>query len=178
MIDPVTIGIAFAGAKAAVATIKEAVQLGHDIKELSEPLIKFFTAQGEVEVAAKQAEADLKAGKAKPGSATAQAMEIVLRRKELRDQERELRDMMSLMGHLDLYQEMCQVRQQILDAQKNAEREERRSKERVHEANARRRQLMQQTIESVLGVFLGVVLGTAAIMGMLYLVVGPDSFSF
>ena len=107
MIDPVSIGLAVAGAKTAVNMIREAIGVGHDIASMGKELSSFFTAQGEVEAAAKEAEAIRKDPKRnKEKSATSIAMDCVLRAEELRAAEQELRDMFALQGKLDMYKRM------------------------------------------------------------------------
>ena len=56
MFDPVTIGAAFALAKTSVGFVKEAINLGHEIKDCYDDLSKFFKAQGQIEKAAKEVE--------------------------------------------------------------------------------------------------------------------------
>ena len=56
MIDPITIGAAFAVAKGAVAGIKQALELGHEIKDCYQDLQSFFHSQAEIEKAAKTVE--------------------------------------------------------------------------------------------------------------------------
>lgn len=117
MIDPVSIGLAVAGAKTAVKLIREAISLGHDISSMTKELGSFFTAQGEVEAAAKEAEAIRKDPKRnKEKSATAIAMDCVLRAEELRVSEQELRDMFALQGKLDMYKKMCGIRANIIES--------------------------------------------------------------
>lgn len=117
MIDPVSIGLAVAGAKTAVKLIREAISLGHDISSMTKELGNFFTAQGEVEAAAKEAEAIRKDPKRnKEKSATAIAMDCVLRAEELRVSEQELRDMFALQGKLDMYKKMCGIRANIIES--------------------------------------------------------------
>jgi hypothetical protein len=117
VIDPVSIGLAVAGAKTAVKLIREAISLGHDISSMTKELGSFFTAQGEVEAAAKEAEAIRKDPKRnKEKSATAIAMDCVLRAEELRVSEQELRDMFALPGTLDMYKKMCGIRANIIES--------------------------------------------------------------
>ena len=52
--EPITIGIAFAAAKAAVAGVKEAIALGHEIQDCYHDIASFFNAQGEIEAAVVQ----------------------------------------------------------------------------------------------------------------------------
>ena len=128
MIDPVSIGLAVAGAKTAIGYIKEAIAVGHDIASMGKELSSFFTAQGEVEAAAKEAEAIRKDPKRnKEKSATSIAMDCVLRAEELRIAERELRDMFAIQGKLDMYKRMCQIRADIIDSRQREIKEENRA---------------------------------------------------
>ena len=52
MIDPITIGAAFAIAKSTIAGVKEAIQMGKDIQECSGDLLKFFEHRDTVAKAA------------------------------------------------------------------------------------------------------------------------------
>jgi hypothetical protein len=130
MIDPVTIGAAFVVAKTSVAYVKEAINLGHEIKDCYDELSKFFTAQGEIEKAANEAEAakNVPAPKDPEGAkahqtALEQAFNIVMQRKQMREFERELKDMFTMKGELALYQELCEERQRIIGAENDAKRE-------------------------------------------------------
>jgi hypothetical protein len=109
-------------------------------KELS----SFFTAQGEVEAAAKEAEAIRKDPKRnKEKSATSIAMDCVLRAEELRIAERELRDMFAIQGKLDMYKRMCQIRADIIESRQREIKEENRAaqakikKRRLHQFSQR-----------------------------------------
>jgi len=130
MIDPITIGVAFAAAKTGVAYVKEAINLGHEIKDCYTELSQFFRAQGEIEKAAAEAEAAKNApppndpeGAKAHQTALEQAFNIVMQRKAMRDMERELRDMFTMKGELALYQELCEERQKIIGAENDAKRE-------------------------------------------------------
>ena len=108
--------------------IKEAIAVGHDIASMGKELSSFFTAQGEVEAAAKEAEAIRKDPKRnKEKSATSIAMDCVLRAEELRIAERELRDMFAIQGKLDMYKRMCQIRSDIIDSRQREIKEENRA---------------------------------------------------
>lgn len=127
MIDPVSIGLAVAGAKTAIGYIKEAISVGQDIASMGKELSSFFTAQGEVEAAAKEAEAIRKDPRRnKEKSATSIAMDCVLRAEELRIAERELRDMFAIQGKLDMYKRMCQIRSDIIESRQREIKEENR----------------------------------------------------
>jgi len=120
MIDPVTIGAAFALAKTSVGFVKEAIKLGHEIKDCYDDLSKFFKAQGQIEKAAKEVEVLKSQPKsedpkeaAKQESALSQAFTIVMQRKQMKEFERELRDMFAMKGEMDLYEELCKERNRI-----------------------------------------------------------------
>ena len=105
--------------------IKEAISVGQDIASMGKELSSFFTAQGEVEAAAKEAEAIRKDPRRnKEKSATSIAMDCVLRAEELRIAERELRDMFAIQGKLDMYKRMCQIRTDIIESRQREIKEE------------------------------------------------------
>lgn len=168
MIDPVSIGLAVAGAKQAVSFIKEAINVGHDIASMGKELGKFFTAQGEVEAAAKEAESVRKDPK-KSGdkSATEIAMDCVLRAEELRAAERELRDMFALQGKLDMYQRMCKIRSEIIASREKALRLERKKEE---EKIQRRIDFINHIKECIFGIFLGILI-MSLYVGIIWIVV-------
>jgi hypothetical protein len=168
MIDPVSIGLAVAGAKQAVSFIKEAINVGHDIASMGKELGKFFTAQGEVEAAAKEAESIRKDPK-KSGdkSATEIAMDCVLRAEELRVAERELRDMFALQGKMDMYNRMCKIRSEIISSREKILRDERRKQEREIE---NKKKLIRQIKETILALFFANIIMVTYI-GLIWLVV-------
>jgi hypothetical protein len=154
MIDPITIGVAFAAAKTGVAYVKEAINLGHEIKDCYTELSQFFTAQGEIEKAAKEAEAaknspvptDPDGAKAHQ-TALEQAFNIVMQRKAMRDMERELKDMFMMKGEMELYAELCAERQRIMGAEDDARREAIRKERLAKDLAERHKQEQQETIE-------------------------------
>jgi hypothetical protein len=150
MIDPITIGVAFAAAKTGVAYVKEAINLGHEIKDCYTELSQFFKAQGEIEKAAAEAEAAKNSPEPKdPEGAKAhrtaleQAFNIVMQRKAMRDMERELKDMFMMKGEMALYAELCEERQRIMGADRAAIRQARLEKDLAE----RHKKEQQETIE-------------------------------
>ena len=154
MIDPITIGVAFAAAKTGVAYVKEAINLGHEIKDCYTELSQFFTAQGQIEKAAREAEE----AKNKPApqdpeaakehqTALEQTFNIVMQRKQMRDMERELKDMFTMKGELALYQELCEERQRIIGAEDDAKREAIRQARLQKDLAERHKKEQQETIE-------------------------------
>jgi hypothetical protein len=168
MIDPVTIGLAVAGAKQAVSFIKEAINVGHDIASMGKELGQFFTSQAEVEAAAKEAESARKdPKKAGDKSATAMAMDCVLRAEELRAAEQELKNMFAMQGKLDMYNRMCKIRYEIIQSREKVLREERRAIEAKKE---RRRRFFQGIQDLFVGLFVASFVWSTFV-GIIYLVV-------
>lgn len=149
-IDPITIGIAFAGAKAAVATIKEVIKLGKDTNEIAQSIVGYFDQKAVLEKAEAVKEREKRealwdqANGVKPkktnAELTAEALEIVQKRRELERQEYELYEMLVWSGQGKLWDDMVKVRddmrkqiakeeaeavkQKIIDAAKAEDRKE------------------------------------------------------
>jgi len=171
MIDPVTIGAAFAVAKTSVAFVKEAINMGKEIRDCYGELSQFFTAQGQIEKAAKQVEAAKAAPKPddpkeaeQHESALSQAFTIVMQRNQLRLFETELRDMFAMKGETgpgSLYEELCAERQRIVGEQDEAAREAIRKARLAKDRAARKKQEQEELLMTV-GIF--VVLGIGGII--------------
>ena len=115
MIDPVTIGTAFATAQAAVAGIQKAIKLGKDINGLVGEFGKFFDAKDLVQKAAND--------NAKKGqSDTGKAMEIVMQANALREAEEQLKHQLVYGGYPELWEQMLRERMKIKQAREKAER--------------------------------------------------------
>ena len=136
MIDPITIGAAFAIAKSTIAGVKEAIQMGKDLQECSGDLIKFFEHRDTV---AKAAVHDKKKSKSDMG----QALNTVMQAKALRDAERELKEKLIWSGQGDVWEAIQAEYNMIVANRKRAEREA--------EAKAkRRREEMAETVNILL----------------------------
>jgi hypothetical protein len=165
MIDPITIGAAFAVAKTSVAFVKEAINMGKEIRDCYGELSKFFTAQGQIEKAAKQVEAAKAAPKpddpkeaAAQESVLSQAFTIVMQRKQAKEFEQELRDLFSLKGEMALYEELCAERNRISGEQDEANRERIRKARLERDRAARKREELEQLL-SVAGIVIFVLIG-------------------
>ena len=174
MIDPVTIGAAFAVAKTSVAFVKEAINMGKEIRDCYGELSQFFTAQGQIEKAAKQVEAAKAAPKPddpkeaeKHESALSQAFTIVMQRKQMREFEQELRDMFTLKGELDLYHELCAERQRIVGEQDEAAREAIR-KARLAKDRAAMKKQEQEELLMMAGIVVFVLIGCITVGVAIY----------
>ena len=174
MIDPVTIGAAFAVAKGAVAGVKQAIELGHEIKDCYEDLQKFFRSQGEIEKAAKAVEV----AKAQPKSedpkeaaaqesVLSQAFQIVMARKQAKEFESQLRDLFAMKGELSLYQELCQERDRISGQQDEANREAIR-KARLAKDRAARKKQEQEEMLMMGGIFVFLGIGGIILFVAIY----------
>jgi hypothetical protein len=130
MLDPFT---AFAAAQAAIKGVQAAIKMGKDIGAISGDLMKFFEAK---DVVAKAA--------TKPGkSDTAQAVEIVMKAKQLQDAEDELKQMLIWSGNADTWEAILRERNKIVHdrkAQENA----------MENAKAKRRKEIGEVVEMVL----------------------------
>lgn len=109
MIDPFT---AFAMAQGAVKGIKAAMQLGKDINSLYKEFGTFYSAADEVHVASS------KMRMATIGKTDSQisndALQIAMASKALRDNERELKDILFWSGNAPVWQEMQQERVRMM----------------------------------------------------------------
>lgn len=127
MIDPIT---AFATAQAAIKGVQAAIKMGKDIGAISGDLMKFFEAK---DVVAKAA--------TKPGkSDTAQAIEILMKAKQLQDAEDELKQMLIWSGNAPTWEAILRERNKIVH--------ERKSREiTADKAKAERRKEIEDVIE-------------------------------
>ena len=174
MIDPITIGAAFAVAKTSVAFVKEAINMGKEIRDCYGELSKFFTAQGQIEKAAKQVEAAKAAPKpddpkeaAAQESVLSQAFTIVMQRKQAKEFEQELRDLFSLKGEMALYEELCKERNRISGEQDEAAREAIR-KARLAKDRAARKKQEQEELLMTAGIFVFLGIGGIIIFVAIY----------
>lgn len=154
--DPITIGAAFAVAKAAVAGVKEAIALGKEVQECYHDISAFFTAQGEIQAAVIQQEHDQKLGKQK--DATAEALDAMFASRQMFKMEVELREALiyGSGNESGLYEEMCQRRDAIIQERKNALEEEARQIRLNAYAIKRKKEQRIQNIQEWLAVVVGV----------------------
>ena len=101
MIDPFT---AFAIAQGAVKGIKSALQLGKDINGLYKEFSQFYQSADAVHIASSKMRMD-SVGKS-DAQISAQALQIAMASKALRDNERELKDILFWSGNARVWEEM------------------------------------------------------------------------
>jgi hypothetical protein len=134
MLDPVT---AFATASAAYNFVKKAVEAGREIEDIGGQLGTWFSACADL----KQAEEDsrdppLFKKLLHKGSVEQEAVENLMRRKKIEQQEKELRELIVYRFGVDTYREMMEERRQI-----------RQSRERVLELQ---RKKQAKTLQNIL----------------------------
>ena len=136
MIDPITIGAAFAIAKSTIAGVKEAIQLGKDIQECSGDILKFFEHRDTVAKAALLE-------KKKPGSELTQAASAVIQVRALRQAEKQLKEQLIYSGNGDVW-EAIQAEYNLIVANRKRE-------ERAAEAKAKlKRENLAETVNILL----------------------------
>ena len=159
----IEVAVAFGIAKAAVAGVKEAIALGHEIQECYHDIAKFFDAQGEVEAAIVEQKAT-KATAQK--SSTAEALDAVFAARQMKKLEQELKEMLiyNSGNESGLYEEMCARRSEIVQARKNAIEDAARAERLRLAAIARRKQERIDKIQ----LWLTVVVGATASAAIIY----------
>lgn len=118
--DPITIGLAFTAAQAAVGQIKQAIALGKDINSIIGTVGKFFQAADSVHIASIKAKhnvlgkSDVELGR--------QALEFAMHSNQLREDERALKDMIIWqLGKPQIWQDMIAERTRLLTEKRMAE---------------------------------------------------------
>ena len=173
MIDPVSIGLAVAGAKAIVHNVREVVNLGHDIASLGSELAGFFKTQGQVEKAKQEAQAKADDPENTDENATALAFDIVMKAEEMKQAEQELRDLFSLTGRIDLYYKLCEEREKIIGNRLNAEKQ----KKLAAAAIQRKKEANLQKVEIAFAIFFAILIVIGICWGV-YWVLFDDSSPF
>jgi hypothetical protein len=152
MIDPITIGAAFALAKSTIAGVQEAIQMGKDLQECSGDLIKFFDLHDTVEKGANQEKAKAS------NSEMAQALESVMHAKYLRDARKKLKEQLIYSGQGDVW-EAIQAEYNLIIA--NKKREEREAEA----AKKLKREKLAEAFDIFFYGFLAIVLSGLIIWG-------------
>lgn len=158
----IEVAVAFGIAKAAVAGVKEAIALGHEIQDCYRDIASFFDAQGEIEAAV----AEQKITKAAPEkSSTAEALDAVFAARQMKKLEQELKEMLiyNSGNESGLYDEMCQRRSEIVQARKNAIEDAARAERLRLAAIARKKRERIDKIQMWLTVVVGTTVSAAII---------------
>jgi hypothetical protein len=123
--DPITIGLAFSAAQSAVGYIKQAVALGKDVNSLAGQFSKFFESSDAIH----RERSKVKAKASRLGKTDAElgheAMQIAMHSDALRQQERELKDLILwTLGKPEMWEHMIKERTRLFKERAEAEREE------------------------------------------------------
>ena len=138
MIDPFT---AFAMAQGAVKGIKAAVQLGKDVSGLYKEFSQFYHAADQVHVASTRMR--IAAVNKTDAQISSDALEIAMASKALRDNERELKDILFWSGNADVWNEMMAERTRMA-------KERRAAEQAVIDQQQRDREAMYNTLMNTL----------------------------
>ena len=127
--DPITIGLAFSAAQSAVSYIKQAVALGKDVNSLAGQFSKFFESSDAIH----RERSKVKAKASRLGKTDAElgkeALEIAMHSDALRQQERELKDMILwTLGKPEMWEHMIKERTRLFKERAEAEFEEEKRK--------------------------------------------------
>lgn len=131
MIDPFT---AFAMAQGAVKGIKAAIALGKDINGLYKEFSSFYQNADAVHIASTKMKMD-NIGKS-DAQISAQALEIAMASKALRDHEKELKDILFWSGNAPVWEEMMAERTRMTKERNAAEKAIADKKQRDRETMA------------------------------------------
>jgi len=123
--DPITIGLAFSAAQSAVGYIKQAIALGKDVNGLVGQFSKFFEASDAIH----RERSKVKAKASRLGKTDAElgreALEIAMHSDALRQQERELKDLILwTLGKPEVWERMIAERTRLFKERAEAEYEE------------------------------------------------------
>ena len=123
--DPITIGLAFAAAQSAVGHIKQAIALGKDINSLVGQFSKFFESSDAIH----RERSKVKAKASRLGKTDAElgheALQIAMHSDALRQNERELKDMILwTLNKPEMWEHMIKERTRLFKERAEAEREE------------------------------------------------------
>jgi hypothetical protein len=130
--DPITIGLAFTAAQAAVSHIKQAIALGKDVHSLIGQFSKFFQSADAVHTAS------IKARVANIGKSDAelgrQALEFAMHSDKLREDERALKDMIYWqLGKPQIWEEMIKERTRLIKMRQAEEKAQEEAKQKHKE---------------------------------------------
>jgi hypothetical protein len=127
--DPITIGLAFSAAQSAVSHIKQAIALGKDVNSLVGQFSKFFESSDAIHRARTQQKAKAQMLGKTDAELGKEALQIAMHSDALREQERELKDMIIWqMGKPQIWEQMIKERTRLFKERAEAEHEEEKRK--------------------------------------------------
>lgn len=120
----IEVAVALAAAQAAVAGIKQAIQVGKDAKDCLGDFMKLFDAQDQVQKASLEERSKLKPETQQ--SAMSEALESVIAAKKIREMTSELREFLIWSGQSDVWDDIQREHNAIVQRRKAAELEAKR----------------------------------------------------
>ena len=130
--DPITIGLAFTAAQAAVGQIKQAIALGKDIHSLVGQFSKFFQSADTVHTASIKARVN-NIGKS-DAELGRQALEFAMHSDKLREDERMLKNMIYWeLGKPQIWEEMIKERTRLIKMRQAEEKAQEEAKQKHKE---------------------------------------------
>lgn len=156
--DPITIGVAFAGAQAAVKGIKEVIALGKEVDSITGQILEFFNHRAVIDKANKDKEAlarksiieNVVSGKKTRSELTAEAFDIAYKAKVLMRQEYEIYQQLVWSGNGDLWHAMVAEREKLIKLQEAEEAEALRL-EIIQKAKAKENAELKQDLMLCIG---------------------------
>jgi hypothetical protein len=124
----IEVAVALAAAQAAVAGIKQAIQVGKDAKECLGEFMQLFDAQDQIQKASLEERSKLPE---KQQSAMSEALESVIAAKKIRDMTEDLKQHLIWSGQADLWDEIQREHNAIVQRRKAAELAEKKRLEEL-----------------------------------------------
>jgi hypothetical protein len=125
----IEVAVALAAAQAAVAGIKQAIQVGKDAKDCLGDFMKLFDAQDQVQKASLEERSKLKPEAQQQQSAMSEALESVIAAKKIREMTQELREFLIWSGQADVWDDIQREHNAVVQRRKAAELEAKRMAE-------------------------------------------------
>ncbi len=123
--DPITIGLAFAAAQSAVGHIKQAIALGKDVNSLIGQFSKFFESSDTIHREKIKQKAKAKLLGKTDAELGKEALQIAMHSDALKEQERELKDMIIWqLGKPQIWENMISERNRLIKERTAAEQAE------------------------------------------------------
>jgi hypothetical protein len=166
-VDPITIGLAFTAAQSAVGYIKQAIALGKDVHSLSGQFSKFFESSDAIH----RERSKVKAKGDRLGKTDAElgheAMQIAMHSDALRQQERELKDMILwTLGKPEMWEHMIKERTRLFKERAEAEYEEQK-RQLAHKKKMADQFIFGMYFLAGCAVFFAMFMGGVAIYGQM-----------
>lgn len=130
--DPITISLAFVTAQQTVGYIKQAVALGKDVNSLYKQFSSFFINCDTVHSASVALKEKVDNSMLTDGEIRAQALQIAMQSKTLREAEKQLKDMLIWSGNKDVWDEMMAERVRMYKERAAAEKKRREIIAKAH----------------------------------------------